>query len=466
MANAHAIGAPDRAHPALTLLATSLGTFVAILDTSVVNLALHSIQKDLRCSMGTLQWIMDAYTLVYAGFILTGGALSDRYGRRLVFMAGMGVFGAGTLVCALAPAAPVLLAGRALSGFGAALELPAALAILNVSFEGRSRSSAIAIWASANGLAMGIGPTVGGLLLAAFGWRSLFYVVLPFVLATVALSAAIPESRAEKGRSLDAPGQVLGILALVALCLGLVQAPAWGWTSLATSSAVGTGLVAVALFVLWEVRARAPMLAPALFRNRVFSSGLVVALLMTVGFYVLLFVFPLYLQVTRGHSALRTGLELLPQSVTFFLVSSLMTGKLVGRLGPRVMVSLGFAFSAVATLGIALLAGRAPDYWLALCLFSSGLGFACMTGPVSNIPVANAPRNESGMSSGAVNVARMVGATFGVAIVGSFVGSVGRAPSAHEVERGMRGVLVLGAAVHALGALVAVTLLRRDSLEA
>jgi DHA2 family methylenomycin A resistance protein-like MFS transporter len=267
----------DRPHPRLTLLATSLGTFVAILDTSIVNLALHSIQADLHCGIATLQWVMDAYTLMYAAFILTGGALGDRHGRRLVFVLGMGVFGAGTLLCALAPSSAILLVGRGLSGLGAALELPASLAILNVTFHGARRSRAIAIWASANGLAMAIGPTAGGALIAAFGWRSLFYVVLPFVLVTMGLAlAAVRESRDDsRASSLDLPGQVLAIVALAAICLGLIQAPDWGWGSLRTTAALAIGAVASVLFVVRERRATSPMLPPDLFRNRVFSVGLV-----------------------------------------------------------------------------------------------------------------------------------------------------------------------------------------------
>jgi MFS family permease len=210
-----------------------IATFMAILDTTVVNLGLHSIQGDLHVSLNVLQWILDIYNLVYAGFILTGGVLGDLFGRRRVFSIGIALFTLGSLICALAPNATVLICGRGVAGLGAALQLPGALSILTVTFpEPGERAHAIAIWGGFNGLAMAVGPSVGGLLVDYFGWRSIFYLVVPFgAVALVLAFTSVSESASQEGRRLDLSGQVLSILALGLLAFAFIQAPLLGWSS-------------------------------------------------------------------------------------------------------------------------------------------------------------------------------------------------------------------------------------------
>jgi MFS transporter, DHA2 family, methylenomycin A resistance protein len=214
----------------LTLVVMCLATFMAILDTSLVNLGLKSIQQDLRADTAALQWVIDLYNLTYAVFILTGGTLGDLYGRRRVFVLGVAIFAVGTLICAMAPSAGVLVLGRGVAGFGAALELPVALAILNLTYpDAAERARAIAIW---GGMAMAIGPAVGGILVDMFGWRSLFWTILPVAAITGALGMThVPESSDRQGRSLDVAGQVLAIVTLAALCVGFIEGPKWGFVT-------------------------------------------------------------------------------------------------------------------------------------------------------------------------------------------------------------------------------------------
>jgi len=260
----------------LTLATMSLATFMAILDTTVVNLGLHTIQKDLHVSITVLQWVLDVYNLVYAGFILTGGVLGDLFGRRRIFVLGITLFTVGCLMCAAAPNATVLLCGRGVSGLGAALQLPGALSILTVTFrEPRERAHAIAIWGGFNGLAMAVGPTVGGLLVDSFGWRSIFYLVVPFGIAALALAfAGVAESSSPEGRRIDLPGQIFSVLALGLLAFAFIEAPSRRWSSpLILGCVAGSGLSLAALLKVESTRPGA-LLSLSAFRNRAFAVAI------------------------------------------------------------------------------------------------------------------------------------------------------------------------------------------------
>ena len=220
----------------LILLTMSLGVLIAQVDTSVVNLAIKQIGSSLHAGVSVLQWVVDAYNLVYASLLLTAGGLADIYGRRRIFILGIVLFTAGSLVCGLAPNAAVLVTGRGVAGLGAALEIPTSLAILTVAYpDTRERTRALGLWASCNGIAFVIGPTLGGILVDAAGWRSIFLLIVPICIVALALAlTAVPESKDPKGRSLDVPGQVLAIAALGALSVGVIEGPHWGWASTAS----------------------------------------------------------------------------------------------------------------------------------------------------------------------------------------------------------------------------------------
>ena len=293
----------------LILAAMCLGTFMAVLDTSLVNLGLRSIAADLHAEIVALQWVVDLYNLTYAAFLLTGGTLGDLHGRRRLFLLGTAIFTTGSLIWAVAPGAAILILGRGVAGLGAALMLPAALAILSVTYpDARERTRAIAIWGGMNGLAIAIGPTVGGALVDILGWRSLFYSILPVAAATLTVAAlCVPESSDPHRRRLDPAGQSLAIVALTTLSLVLIEGPVWGWQSPALIGCLGVAAASAAGFLAVEYRSASPLVPLRVFGDPAFSAPLADAALMTFGIYGLLFVLPLYLQSVRGASAALAG---------------------------------------------------------------------------------------------------------------------------------------------------------------
>jgi len=303
-----------RANKSMILLTMCLGVFVAQLDSSVVNLAVKHIGSDLDPRVSALQWVLDSYNLVYASLLLTGGALGDLYGRTRVFICGMALIAIGSVICALAPNIGILIAGRVVTGLGAALELPASLAILTVTYaDAKERGRAIGIWASCNGLAIAVGPTIGGLLVDVAGWRSIFAIVVPVTALALLLAVkSVPDSKHPEGRRLDPIGQALAIAALGALSFVMIEGPHWGWTSPVTAALALMCIVAFALFLRVEATTKGALIPLDVFANAPFSAALAIAGLMTFGMYAMLFVVPLYLQSTGSLSAFATGLVLLP----------------------------------------------------------------------------------------------------------------------------------------------------------
>lgn len=414
----------DETSQRLTLAAMCIARFVAILDTTVVNLALHAIQAQLHASVTVLQWVLDLYNLMYASFIMTGGILGDLFGRRLIFVLGMSLFTLGSLVCGFAPSPSILIAGRGVAGIGAALQLPGSLSIINVTFkEENERAQAIAIWGGFNGLAMAVGPTVGGLLVDRFGWRSIFFLVVPFGIAVIALALArVLESSDREGRQLDLAGQTFALLFLASLAFGFIQGPSLSWFSPWIIGSFAVCAVSLIGFIGTEHGRSGALVSLGIFRDGAFSAAITDAALMTFGMYAPLFIFPLYLQSVRGQTAFVAGLELLPMSVTFFVIS-LFADRIANLLGPRVSITLGLALTGIGIFGLAFAGAQSTDLFIAVRLFVIGIGLGVITGPIMTVAVSRVPRERSGMSSGLVNVGRMVGATLGVAILGSIFGA-------------------------------------------
>src|SRR6185437_6551863 len=345
------------------LFIVCLGVLIAQLDTSVVNLAARSIGTDLGAGVGALQWVLDAYNLAYACLLLTGGTLGDLYGRRRVFLLGILLFAAGSLVCGLAPGIGPLIVGRTLTGVGAALALPSSLAIIADVFPaGRERSRAIGVWASCNGIALAVGPTAGGVLLELAGWRSIFLVVVPVAALAVAMGLRdLPESAAPEGRRLDLSGQTLAIAALGLLSLAVIEGPRWGWDAASTIGCGIAGVLALALFLAAQARGRAPMVPLGLFRSAPFSAAMLIAALMTFGIYAMLFLLPIYLQAVRGIGVVWAGLAMLPMALAFVVLSR-RSGALASEWGARTVMAAGLACMAGGLLGLALV-GRATPFW-------------------------------------------------------------------------------------------------------
>jgi DHA2 family methylenomycin A resistance protein-like MFS transporter len=320
----------------LVLFTTCLAVFIAQLDTSVVNLALKHIGASLSASVSQLQWVIDAYNLVYASFLLTAGILGDRFGHRGTLVAGFVLFGAGSLLCGIAPEAWSLIAGRAITGLGAAFVIPASLAILSSAYsDHKERAYAIGVWASCNGLAWVFGPAAGGLVVDYLSWRGIFLVIVPVsILGCLLGLRCISESFGGKKRGLDLAGQILAVLALGGLSFGFIEAPHRGWTSTVILSSFALALVAVLAFIAVERRAHDPLVPGFLFKKARFPAALVIAISMTFAMYAMVFLVPIYLQTVRQDSAFMTGIEMLAMSISFFFVSR-ASGQLAVRFGPR-----------------------------------------------------------------------------------------------------------------------------------
>ena len=450
----------------LILLTMSLGVLIAQVDTSVVNLAIKQIGSSLHAGVSVLQWVVDAYNLVYASLLLTAGGLADIYGRRRVFILGIVLFTAGSLVCGLAPNAAVLVIGRGVAGLGAALEIPTSLAILTVAYpDTRERTRALGLWASCIGIAFVIGPTLGGILVDAAGWRSIFLLIVPICIVALALAlTAVPESKDPKGRSLDVPGQVLAIAALGALSVGVIEGPHWGWVSPYSILSFAIALVAAVLFFRLQARSDNGLMPLSILKSKVFSASLGIAAAMTFGMYAMLFLTPLYLQVVRGASALVAGFELLPMSVAFVVVSQL-SGQIANRFGPRLPMTAGMASMGTGLFMLAMIPLTDSFVLIEAALLVIGCGLGLNTAPVNAVAVANVPAARSGTASGLVNTARMVGATLGVAVLGAvFAVFAGSADASGHIVSGLVPAYIGGGIGEMLGAVAAFAFIGRGSL--
>jgi DHA2 family methylenomycin A resistance protein-like MFS transporter len=402
----------------LTLLTLCTAVLIAQLDTSVVNLAVRPIGDDFHAGVGTLQWVVDSYNLLYAVLLLTGGLLADLYGRRLVFMAGAAVFTAASLLCALAPSILILISGRALAGVGAALLLPASLAIIRVVWpDAKERGRALGVWAACNGLAFTVGPTIGGLLINRFGWRSIFLVVVPVGLAALALALpSIAESSAPQDRHFDLPAQVLGTLALGGLALAAIESH--GAIGIAVA-AIAIAVPALALFVKVEANKGAAALVPLnMFRIPAFRAAITATAGMTFGMYGVLFLLPLTWQSAGMLDPVGAGLAMMPMALVFVLVSPL-SGQMTGQVGTRRITCGGVAVIACGLLLTGLTAGSVSIIGAEIGLALTGLGMGLATGPLMGAAMGAVGASRSGTAAALINVARMVGAAIGVAVLGA-----------------------------------------------
>jgi EmrB/QacA subfamily drug resistance transporter len=455
----------------LVLFTMCLAVFIAQLDTSVVNLALKHIGASLNATVSQLQWVVDAYNLVYASFLLTAGILGDRFGHRATLLAGFALFGIGSLLCGMAPEAFSLIAGRAITGLGAAFVIPASLAILSIAYADHGeRAHAIGVWASANSVAWLIGPAAGGLVVDYSGWRAIFLVIVPVSILGIALGLyGVEESKNGGKRGLDPAGQVLAVLALGAFSFGFIEAHHLGIDSPWIMASFALALISAVLFVLVETRIRDPLISGFLFRQVRFPAALFGAATMTFSMYAAMFLLPIYLQSVRHDSAFLAGIHLLPMPIGFFFVSR-ASGRLAVRFGPRAMMVSGELALAIGMLLLASLGARTDTFGLGIIEIATaflGIGLGLNTGPVVSVAVASAPESHSGSASGILNTARIVGATFGVAILGAvFAARAGQAASDPvAIADGFRYAMFGGALSVLLGAISALLFIRKDALQ-
>ncbi|MGW1929515.1 MFS transporter [Streptomyces sp. NPDC001919] len=422
-----------------------LSMFLVGLDTTIVNVGLPAIGSGLGVDTRGLEWIVDAYTLVLASLLISAGALADRFGRRRVFQVGLAVFGAASLLCALAPSAGVLVAARALQGVGASMLSPVALAIVvNTMPDPRERAQAIGIWASVFGLSMAAGPVTGGALLAWLDWRALFWVNAPVIGAALLLSAVfVPESRAPRARRLDLPGQVLLTLLLAVVVGVLIEGPRIGWTSPAAWVGYVGAAVAAAAFVRVETRRAEPLMDPRLFGRPVFSGAVVGAVAVFIALNMTLLLNTLYLQHTRHWTPLAAGVATLPLAVGA-TVCAPWSGRMVGRTGPRLPLLLAGGFVTAGGLCLVRLTPQTNVLLLLAAYAFIGIGFGFANAPITNTAVDGLPPARAGVAGAITSTARQLGSAIGIALAGGLVTSTDPTDLAHASRPGWIVVAACG----------------------
>ncbi len=411
-----------RASPVVTLLVTCFGLFMVLLDASIVNVALPTIQTNLHAQLSDLQWVVDAYTLPLAALMLTAGTLGDRFGRKRLFLAGLVLFVLGSLLCGLAQTLGWLLCGRALQGAGAAALMPGSLAVLVAAFpEPRARAQAIGIWAGVSGVALAAGPLVGGVLIQIASWPAIFFVNLPIGVVALALGwPLLAESRNPDARRIDLLGQVLVTGTLVCVIMALIESASQGWTSPLILGLFSGAAVMLAAFLLVESQAREPMLPLRLFANRVFSVANVAGFLLFFTMLGTFFFITQFFQGVQGYTALEAGLRTLPTTMGIFLIAP-FAGLLTARLGPRLPAALGALLAGGALL---LVMRMEPDSSYASLWWDLGLvgvGFGLMISPLAAAVLSATPLTRVGLGSSVNNTSRQVGGALGVAVLGTFV---------------------------------------------
>jgi MFS transporter, DHA2 family, methylenomycin A resistance protein len=427
-------GAPARG-AWLTVGVVAAGLFLAVLSTTVVSVALPTIGSRLRASATDLQWVVDAYVLVYSSLLVAGGVLGDRHGRKGVFLLGVATFGLGSLLTGLAPSVGPLLAGRVVQGLGPALLVPGSLTIVRATFEDPSRrAAAIGLWSMSSGLALAVGPVLGGVIVATLGWRWVFLLNVPLC-ALLALLAArlVPRIDPSPARGrFDWPGAALTTAALGALALGTIEGQELGWTSPPIVTAFAAGAAALAGFVAWERRLAGPLVDVRLFLRPRFTAANLAALVVFFSFVGAIVYFSAYFQQVQGHSPVRAGLDVAPVGVALALVAPL-SGRLVGRAGERWPLLGGLVLAGAATLGLLRLGpgtGIAATWWN-FALLGAGIGL-CGTATTA-VAMGAVGAAHAGMASAIVNALRQVGQVFGVAVLGALVSA--HLPAGHASGR-------------------------------
>ncbi|MEX3100878.1 MULTISPECIES: MFS transporter [unclassified Streptomyces] len=450
---------PDWRLPAGLLL----GAFLALLDVSIVTVALPDIGADLNAGTSGMQWVVDAYTLLLSALLLSSGAVGDRYGRKRAYLTGVAVFTVASLGCALAPTAGVLIAARAVQGAGAALIFTGTLSNLVQAYpQPQARARMLGLQGAVGGAAVLAGPLLGGVLVDTVGWRGVFLINLPVGAVTLWLALrAVPESSDPQHAALDPVGQVLALAGLGALTYGLIESGAHGWTSAWTIGSLGGGVVALVAFFAVERASRRPMLPTGLFRDGSFTVPNAASFVLGFGTSAVFFLLSLYLQQVRGYSALGTGLRFLPLTVAIWLVAPYAT-RLCARYGTARIMSVGYTVSGAALMGLTLLGTDTGFGVFAALTVALGAGMGASIGPTQLAGVAALPVQRSGLASACISTTRQLGTAMGVAVLGLVIAEQAGTDSARPgyADGFMRGLhlsgLAAGAATLAAAALVGV----------
>ncbi|EIC86194.1 MFS transporter [Serratia sp. M24T3] len=403
-------------------LAACLGFVVVLLDVSVVNVALQALSRQFIARITDLQWVVNAYSLVFAALLLTAGALGDRLGAKRVFMLGFAIFTLGSVCCGLSPSLPILIVARILQGFGAALLVPASLSLIRQVFvDAEARSRAVGWWAAGGGIALAAGPVIGGFLISAIGWRSIFLVNLPIGLIGLWIAGRFaPTSPVQSGKSLDIAGQITGAVTLASLTIALTEASSFGWDDPIIYASSGCFILFGILFVWLEGRNPKAMLPLSLFSNKTLSSSTLIGLLANLTFYGMVFTFSLYFQFIREYPPLKTGLAFLPM-MGIMVFANIAAGRYVTRVGARNMAATGLALSALGYLLILPGLSSGSYELMSIPMLIAGGGIALTIPTITNATLAAVAGTQAGIASGLLNASRQVGGVIGVALFGFLV---------------------------------------------
>lgn len=438
-----------------TLVLASLGLFMVALDTLVVTTALPVLRVDLGASLSDLEWTVNIYNLAFACLLLTGAALGDRFGRRLMFAIGLSVFTAASAAAALAPDVGALIATRAVQGAGAALVMPLTLTLISAAFPAEKRGAAIGLWGGIAGLAVAAGPVVGGAVVDGINWHWIFWLNVPIGLALIPLSLVRLSESFGPRPQLDLIGLPLAGAGVLGLTWGLVRANTVGWGSAEVAATLFAGAALLAAFLAWERRARSPMLPLELFRYRGFSAANAVSFFMYAGLFGTLFLMAQFLQNALGYSPLQAGIRLLPWTATPMLVAPI-AGGLADRFGNRPFLVLGMAMQAIGLGWVALIATPDVSYLeLGIALTIAGVGTSLCWPTIANSVMGSVPPQEAGVASGANSSLRELGGVFGVAILAAVFTRQGVYESPQAFVDGFEPALLVGAGLTAVGIIAA-----------
>jgi EmrB/QacA subfamily drug resistance transporter len=450
-----------------TLGAVAIGLFMIMLDNTVVNVALPSIQNDLGISTSELEWVVNAYALTFGVLLLTGGKLADLLGRRSIFIAGLVIFTGASLWCGLAGGATSLIAARTVQGIGAALMNPATLSIITATFPARQRGTAIGIWAGVSALALAIGPLVGGLLTQNISWSWIFFINIPVGVAGVlAARIFIDESKdTSREQRLDLPGLLSSAIGLFALTYALIETNDHAWGSTRVLSLFALAAISLAAFVVLELRQRLPMLDLSLFRNPTFSGANTVMFLVGLAMFGIFFYNSLFLQRVLGYGAIKTGATFLPMTVLIILVAP-AAGKLSDRIGPRWLIAAGMTLLTGSLLLFATLTENSTWWAILPGLLVGGFGMAITMAPTTAAAMSSVPVDKAGVGSAVINSMRQVGGSLGIAVMGALVATaVSVQPFspryASQFVTGYHRALHVGAIFLLAGAVLAVLTVRQ-----
>jgi EmrB/QacA subfamily drug resistance transporter len=449
-----------------TLGALAFALFMIMLDNTVVNVALPSIQRDLGVGLSELEWTVNAYALTFAVLMLTGGKLADFLGRRRIFLLGLAIFTLSSLLCGLATGGEMLIGARTVQGIGAALMLPATLSIISATFPAHQRGMAIGIWAGVSAMALAIGPLIGGLITEHIDWSWIFFVNVPIgVLGLLVGRIVIDESRDTSAEQrLDLPGLAASGIGLFALTFALIEANSYGWADPVIVGLFVLSAVSLVTFVLLERHQRSPLLDLSLFRSSTFAGANVVALLVTLAMFGVFFFMSIYMQNILGYSATKTGAAFLPLTVLIILIAPI-AGKSSDRIGSRALMTAGMLCLAASLVLFSRL-GLDSGFWdIFPGLIVGGFGMALVMTPMTAAALGSVPVEKSGVGSGVLNTFRQVGGALGIAVMGAIVASYvdlnGGRPDPSSFIDGFQAALRVSAGFALLGAVIAFATIRK-----